>query len=255
MTFESIPEWQAFRRSEVFTGKSVGFVPTMGALHEGHRSLLARARKENDLVVASIFVNPTQFDDPKDLKNYPRTWEEDLAVLGSEGVDFTLLPSARTLYADSYRYRITERELSRELCGSYRPGHFEGVLTVVMKLLNLVQATRAYFGEKDYQQLILVRGMCDAFFLPTEIIACPTIRENSGLALSSRNKRLDEKTQSLASVLPRVLRESEDALGARQVLAERGFEVDYVEDRWDRRLAAVRLEGVRLIDNVELEFK
>ena len=249
--FERISDWQTARASSGFAGRTVGFVPTMGALHDGHRALLRRARAENDRVVLSIFVNPAQFDDPADLTRYPRTPGSDLAM-AEELVDCVLVPSPDELYGDKYRYRVTETELSRRLEGAHRPGHFDGVLTVVLRLLNLVQANRAYFGEKDWQQLRLVRGMAQAFFLPVEIVACSTERAADGLALSSRNQRLSSTGRIQASSFPRILRESSTAAAATMLLKAAGFDVDYVEDDEDIRLGAVRLEGIRLIDNVRL---
>ena len=172
--------------------KTVGFVPTMGALHSGHESLLAASQQENDLTVLSIFVNPTQFNNPDDLKNYPQTLERDLLIAEKNGVNAVFIPeSMNELYPDQYRFKITETEFSTQLCGAHRPGHFDGVLTVVMKLFQLTQPTRAYFGEKDHQQLTLIKDMVASFFLPIEIVACPTIRETTGLAMSSRNTRLN----------------------------------------------------------------
>jgi pantoate--beta-alanine ligase len=248
---ETVADWRRERAELQRAGKSVGFVPTMGALHIGHRSLLERARRENDCVVLSIFVNPTQFDDPADLKKYPRTLDADLQLAGDQA-DLVLVPSARELYADEYRYRVTENALSTRWEGAHRPGHFDGVLTVVLKLFNLVQPHRAYFGEKDWQQLQLVRGMVDALLLPLEIVPCPTRREPDGLALSSRNRRLSSAGRALAPTFARLLRESPSAAAAAQALQGAGFGVDYVEDYSGVRLGAVRLEGVRLIDNVRL---
>lgn len=243
-------DWRSRRAGPEFAGRTVGFVPTMGALHRGHASLLERARRENDLVVLSIFVNPTQFNDPQDLAKYPRTLEADLAV--AEGlVDWVFVPAANAMYPDAYRYRVTETALSLDLEGAHRPGHFDGVLTVVLKLLNLVAPQRAYFGEKDWQQLQLVRGMAADFFLPVEIVACPTVREADGLALSSRNRRLSAAARAQAAAFPRILREAPDADAAAARLAQAGFTVDYVADRGGSRLGAVRLDGVRLIDHVQ----
>ena len=250
-TFNSIPEWQAARATPEFAGRTVGFVPTMGALHAGHRALLERARAENDFVVLSIFVNPTQFNDPSDLTAYPRTFEADLA-LAAGLVDCVLAPPAKELYVDDYRYRVTETDLSLRWEGAHRPGHFDGVLTVVLKLLNLVQANRAYFGEKDWQQLQLVRGMARAFFLTTEIVACPTERAADGLALSSRNTRLSPEARVQAAAFPKILRESSTSDAAKMLLQAAGFGVDYVADHDRIRLGAVRVGGVRLIDNVRL---
>jgi pantoate--beta-alanine ligase len=243
--------WRALRRSPDWAGRFVGFVPTMGALHSGHAALLARARAENERVVLSVFVNPTQFNDPTDLARYPRTLEADVA-LARPYVDAVLAPPAEEFYPDSYRYRVTENPLSTQLEGAHRPGHFDGVLTVVLKLLNVVQPHRAYFGEKDWQQLQLVRGMVDALLLPVEIVSCPTERDTDDLALSSRNRRLSPPARALAAAFPRALRSAPTADAATAMLREQGFEVDYVEDRDGVRLGAVRVEGVRLIDNVRL---
>jgi pantoate--beta-alanine ligase len=249
--FTHVTDWQAARAGPDFAGRTVGFVPTMGALHAGHRALVERARAENDRVVLSIFVNPAQFNDPADLARYPRTLEADVAL--TEGlVDDVLAPPAGELYPDEYHFRVTETEFSRRWEGAHRPGHFDGVLTVVLKLLNLVQAHRAYFGEKDWQQLQLVRGMARALFLPVEIVACPTVRAADGLALSSRNQRLSPAGRSRAGVFPEILRQSATADAAIPALRDAGFEVDYVADHDGVRLGAVRLEGIRLIDNVRL---
>lgn len=248
---EHLADWRALRAGPDFAGHRVGFVPTMGALHVGHRALLERARAENDRVVLSIFVNPTQFNDPSDLAKYPRTLEADLALAGGL-VDAVLAPAPAEMYPAGYHYRVTEDERSRELEGAHRPGHFDGVLTVVLKLLQLVQPHRAYFGEKDWQQLQLVAGMVRELFLPVEIVPCPTVREPDGLALSSRNRRLSPAGRALAPTLARVLRTAENCAAAAAALHAAGFTVDYVEERDGVRLGAVHLEGVRLIDNVRL---
>lgn len=248
---ETIDEWKALRAAPEWAGRSVGLVPTMGALHAGHEALLRQARAENERVVLSIFVNPTQFNDPNDLANYPRTLEADLA-LARPYVDAVLAPTGDEFYRDGFRYRVIETDLSRRFEGAHRPGHFDGVLTVVLKLLNVVQPQRAYFGEKDWQQLRLVRGMVEALFLPTEIIGCPTVRDRDGLALSSRNRRLSQLGRSHAAAFPVALRTARDAGSASANLKVQGFEVDYVEDYEGVRLGAVRIDGVRLIDNVRL---
>jgi pantoate--beta-alanine ligase len=245
---ESIAAWRSARKG--FPPGSVGFVPTMGVLHEGHAMLLRRACDDCEISVLSIFVNPTQFNDPKDLAKYPTMPDRDLGVARREGVDFLFLPDAPSMYHDGYRYQVTENTLSRELCGVHRPGHFDGVLSVVLKLFQLVKPDRAYFGEKDYQQLELVRGMAAAFFLDLEIVAVPTVREDDGLAMSSRNARLTPAQRAQAPVFPEILRSSPDAAEAAQRLEAFGFDVDYVEDRQHRRFGAVRLGDVRLIDNV-----
>jgi pantoate--beta-alanine ligase len=249
--FTRISDWQDARAAMGLAGCTVGFVPTMGALHAGHRALLERARAENDRVVLSIFVNPTQFNDPGDLARYPRTLEADLAL--AEGLaDCVFAPPADEFYPDHYRFRVTETDLSRRWEGAHRPGHFDGVLTVVLKLLNLMQARRAYFGQKDWQQLELVRGMARALFLSTEIVACPTVRDPDGLALSSRNRRLSETGRTRAAVFPRILREARDPGHATVALTSEGFEVDYVDEHDGVRIGAVRLENVRLIDNARI---
>jgi len=251
--FEDPDAWRRERRELARTSLTVGFVPTMGALHEGHLSLVRRSRSENDRTMVSIFVNPTQFDDQADLARYPRTTDADLEALRAEGTDFVLLPRAEDLYRDGFRYRITGGECARMLEGAHRPGHFDGVLTVVMKLLQIVGPERAYFGEKDWQQLSLVRGMAEAFFLPVTIVACPTVRDSDGLALSSRNSNLGPADRERAPLFYRSLSSAETSEQAARELSESGFVVDYVEDRDGRRLGAVRIGGVRLIDNLPLE--
>jgi pantoate--beta-alanine ligase len=248
--FTSIDEWLTFRKS--LQVSPVGFVPTMGALHQGHLSLVETSLKHNDYTIVSVFINPQQFDDPDDFEAYPVDYQHDLDRLENAGVDAVLLPGARQIYADNYRFRVSENELSQQLCGAHRPGHFDGVLTVVMRLLNLVRPDNAYFGEKDYQQLQLIRDMTTAFFMPVNIVACETVREADGLAMSSRNQRLDKQQREKAAILYATLNQSRSAEQARDVLTKRGFEVDYVEDIADRRLAAARLGETRLIDNVQI---
>ena len=245
--------WRDQRRAQCRAGLTLGFVPTMGALHEGHLSLIRRSRSENDATLVSIFVNPTQFDDRVDYEKYPRTLDDDVRMLEAAGADYVLLPSQADLYPDGFRYRVTEVERSRILEGAHRPGHFDAVLTVVLKLLQLASAERAYFGEKDWQQLQLVRGMAEAFFLPTTIVPVETVREDDGLALSSRNRRLPAADREKAPAFHRTLIQSTTPDEAARALRAGGFVVDYVEDVDGRRLGAVRLGGVRLIDNVALD--
>jgi pantoate--beta-alanine ligase len=254
-TFRDLGEWQAYRRT--FGARTVGFVPTMGALHEGHGTLLKRAASENEVAVLSIFVNPTQFNNASDLENYPVTLDADLAMAEASGISDVILPTAKALYPDQYTYRMIEADVSKSLCGAHRPGHFDGMLTVVLKLLNLVRPTRAYFGEKDFQQLALVQGMAQALFLETDVIACATVREADGLAMSSRNRRLDPFSRSKAPQFMRALQMAPTADEARAALQKDGFNVDYVEDWNGRRLGAVNMPttdgDVRLIDNVRLK--
>lgn len=168
-------------------------------------------------------------------------------------VDALFMPDYQALYPDEYLYKVKESVLSQRFCGAHRPGHFDGVLTVVMKLLNIVQPRNAYFGEKDYQQMLLIRGMTEAFFMPVNILACPVVREADGLAMSSRNQRLDAEQRQQASGLYRALKNSESPQQARLELERAGFTVDYVEDFLGRRLAAASLGATRLIDNVPIE--
>jgi pantoate--beta-alanine ligase len=246
-----LTNWRHLRHGPDWKYRTVGFVPTMGALHAGHEALLARARMENERVVLSIFVNPPQFNDPSDLAKYPRTLDADLE-LAKPYVDAVIAPPVDAIYADGYRYQVSENQLSTRWEGLQRPGHFEGVLTVVLKLLNIVQPQRAYFGEKDWQQLQLVRGMVASFFMPVEIIGCPTVRDEDGLALSSRNRRLSPAARARAAEFPRILRRAPDTASAIDQLRAAGFEVDYVDDANGERLGAIRIEGVRLIDHVTL---
>ena len=246
---KTVAEWLARRRA--IEGRSIGVVPTMGALHRGHASLVERCRRENEIVVVTIFVNPTQFNDPKDLERYPRTLEDDLAMLAALGTDEVFTPNVAELYPHGYRFRIEEQGITNVMEGVRRPGFLQGVMTVVLKLFNLVRADRAYFGEKDYQQLRIITDLVDDFFIPTEIIACPTVREESGLAESSRNRLLSAAGRQKAAALFRVLTTAATPREAESILQAYGFSVDYVEEHWGRRFAAAFLEGVRLIDNLE----
>ena len=247
--FTKIKEWQEFRSSLT---DSLGFVPTMGALHEGHLSLVKKSLNENKNTLVSIFVNPTQFNDPKDFEKYPKTLDQDLALLRNLGCQFVLLPENNELYPDEYRYQIEEKELSQVLCGPFRPGHFKGMLTVVMKLLQIAQSTRAYFGEKDFQQYLLIKGMAESFFLKTEIISGETVREDDGLAMSSRNVRLSPGNREKAKKLSSLLMSGKSIQEIKDLLRKDGFEVDYVEEMFDRRIAAAKIGEVRLIDNVKI---
>lgn len=247
----NLKEWQLLRQQ--FVGKFVGFVPTMGNLHAGHLSLCHRAKAENDMVVASIFINPTQFNQITDFELYPRTLDQDIALLSSHDIDYLFLPQEKEIYFDNYQIQISETELSSELEGKYRPGHFSGMLTVVLKLLNLVQAQRAYFGEKDYQQLLLVKKMVAALFIPTEIVACETMRTEDGLALSSRNSRLNAEQRERAPYFSQLLRSDCSLEMIVEQLNAKGFNVDYIAEKWERRLGAVWLDDVRLIDNISLK--
>lgn len=251
--FYDIASWQAFR-SKLSPSLRLGFVPTMGNLHQGHASLYQKSLSENDVTVASLFINPTQFNQIEDFNKYPRTLEEDLALLQELGVHYCLLPQKEEIYADNYRYKIIETELCQLMEGKHRPGHFEGMLTIVLKLLHLVRAHKAYFGEKDYQQYLLIKGMAEAFFIDTVIEPCPTIRDvTSGLALSSRNNRLTPEELGLAGRFARIAHRGNTPLQIQKNLEEEGIKVDYVFDYEGRRFVAVVIGGIRLIDNWELE--
>lgn len=247
----SVSEFLELRKA--ITG-TVGFVPTMGALHEGHASLLDLSVKNNNHTVLSIFINPTQFNDKEDFEKYPQTFEEDKILAEKSGADILFYPQYSEIYADQYRYKVCENEFSNILCGAHRPGHFDGVLTVVMKLLNIVKPDKAYFGEKDYQQLTLIKDMVQNFFMPVEIVSAKTVREASGLAKSSRNARLSEKGKEKAALIYQTLINEKNIEKAKNILIQNGFQLDYLEDHANRRYIAAFLEGVRLIDNVEIEF-
>jgi len=247
--FSNIASWIQFR--DTLGQKTLGFVPTMGHLHEGHLSLLRRSMEENDETLLSIFVNPIQFNDEEDFKQYPRTLSQDKELAESLKVSYLLLPSVEELYPPEDTFRIQESLLSTDLEGRFRPGHFHGMLTVVMKLLNIVNPHRAYFGEKDYEQLQLVKAMVRAFFMKTEIIGCKTLRHSDGLAMSSRNTRLSPEERIQAAFFPTLLNHphwSDHQI--KEALEAEGFQVDYIETRGNRRLGAVTLGKVRLIDNV-----
>ncbi len=193
-------------------GKSVGFVPTMGALHNGHFSLIKKARKENDIVVVSIFVNPTQFGPNEDYKNYPRTFKEDKENCLNLGVDIIFAPTAEKLYPEGYKTFVEVKDLSDILCGKFRPGHFKGVATIVLKLFNIVQPDTAYFGLKDYQQFVIINKMVKDLNLNIKIKGVSTVREKDGLALSSRNKYLNEQERKEALLLYKSLKSAEQLI-------------------------------------------
>lgn len=182
-------------------GKTIGFVPTMGALHEGHLSLIRQARKVNDIVVVSIFVNPTQFGPKEDLKRYPRPIKKDIALCRKEKPDFIFYPDATYMYPQGFKTYVTVEGLSQVLCGKSRPGHFRGVTTVVAKLFNLVRPNVAYFGQKDAQQAIIIKKMTEDLNFPVQIKVMPTVREKDGLAMSSRNVYLNKDERRDALVL------------------------------------------------------
>ncbi len=225
MIVSTLDELRSVRR--LLDGKT-GLVPTMGYLHEGHLSLVRRARQECDSVVVSIFVNPTQFAPTEDLSSYPRDLERDLRLLSAEGVDLVWTPSAEVMYPSGYQTWVQVEALTEPLEGAMRPGHFRGVTTVVAKLFNAVQPERAYFGQKDAQQAAVIRRMVQDLNFPLEVVICPTVREPDGLAMSSRNTYLDPEQRKAATVLFRALSAARSAYEdgersgetLRQVMAE-----------------------------------
>jgi pantoate--beta-alanine ligase len=231
----------------------VGLVPTMGALHAGHEALIARAAGECDTAVVSVFVNPSQFGDANDLAAYPRDLDADAAVAEAVGADILFAPSIDEMYPTGYQTWVEVEEVSRGLEGKHRPGHFRGVATVCLKLFNITRPRRAYFGQKDAQQLAVLRQMVRDLDVGVDIVSVPTVRDPDGLALSSRNARLSPAERERALGLPRALA-TRDVDAARVALAE--LDVDYVEVAdFDPPVlaAAVRVGGTRLIDNVVLE--
>lgn len=247
----SISQWRTVRQS-ISNTSSIGFVPTMGNLHQGHASLFQKSARENTVTVASLFVNPTQFNQADDFIHYPRTLEADLHILRESGVDYCLLPDEKTMYADDYRFQIQEKVETQHLEGKQRPGHFTGVLTVVMKLLQLVKPDSAYFGEKDYQQYQLIRDMAATFFIDVDIKSCATIREPSMLAYSSRNRRLTPQEFEQANRFAQIFHNTNSCEAIIAKLKEIDIDVEYVEEYENRRYAAIKIGDVRLIDNYAL---
>ena len=234
----------------------IGFVPTMGALHAGHASLFSKAKRDSNICIASVYVNPTQFDDPQDLNRYPSATENDKQIMFSNGVNGAFFPEYHHLYPDDYRYQLAEKVFSKELCGQTRDGHFTGVLTILMKLFLMIRPDKVFLGEKDYQQLELVKGMVNAFHMGIKIVGCPTVRESDGLAMSSRNRNLTKNQRRKAPKFFEILSKRGNDREISDELAKCGFGVDYVVSRKDRRFGAVTLGSnenkVRLIDNVVL---
>ena len=206
----SIPRMMKFSLDQKKKGRTIGFVPTMGALHEGHLSLVKKARKENDVVVVSVFVNPAQFGPKEDLKKYPRDIKRDKALLSKEKIDAIFYPSAKAMYSADHETYIYVEGLSQKLCGRSRPGHFRGVATVVLKLFNIVKPDKAYFGMKDFQQQVIIKKMVKDLNLDVNIISMPIIREKDGLAMSSRNKYLNANDRERSAILSRALMRAKD---------------------------------------------
>jgi len=259
--------------------KSIGFVPTMGALHRGHLSLIRKAKEENDICVCSIYVNPTQFNNPNDLEKYPRQLEEDIKLLENINCDILFAPDNEEMYPENEdEMSFNFGELENVMEGKYRPGHFMGVGTIVKKLLDIVKPNRAYFGKKDYQQLLIIRSVCEQYNIDTEIIGCEIIREEDGLAMSSRNKRLSPKQREEAPYIYSVL-DYASIMGrrmqvtdlkdwvAKKISSNKEMELEYFEvcdandlsiiKEWgyDQKVMGfivVNMGDIRLIDNINI---
>lgn len=276
--FNFIVDIQRFVKEKHNSDLKVGFVPTMGALHDGHLSLINRAKKENDIVVCSVFVNPIQFNNPADLEKYPRTPEDDIKKLEQAGCDAVFMPSAEEMYPEKVEDHYDFGDLERVMEGACRPGHFNGVAIVVRKLFEIVTPNKAYFGEKDFQQLAIINKMVGNLNMNLEIVPCPIIRENDGLAMSSRNVRLNETERTIA---PKIFATLNDTISKKDAMSPlemkkyalakyaeiKEFDVEYVEitdeinlksiENWDecehaRIFVALQLGPVRLIDNVRI---
>ena len=266
-------------KKHLLRGRSLGFVPTMGALHSGHLSLIKRAKMENDITAVSIFINPLQFGPAEDLDQYPRDIEEDIRKLRAEQIDILFLPDNNLMYPQGFSTHVGVDALSEKLCGKFRPGHFRGVATVVAKLFNIIAPTRAYFGQKDFQQSVVIKRMVKDLYFEVDIVVCPTIREHDGLAMSSRNAYLDSEQRAAACVLYQCLSKASDSAksgmtsGAktgklmREILAAEPLisQIDYASAYDPETLeeideiksevlfaVAVRIGNTRLIDNIFL---
>ncbi|MCX8027263.1 MAG: pantoate--beta-alanine ligase [Thermodesulfovibrionales bacterium] len=279
----SIPNvMQETSRKFILKAKKIGFVPTMGALHNGHISLVERAKNENDITVVSIFVNPLQFGQDEDFDKYPRVLEKDLEMLESVGTNILFVPQVKHMYPEGFLTTVKVRELSDKLCGAFRKGHFEGVTTVVCKLINIVKPTRIYFGQKDYQQMLIVKQMVNDLNIDVEVVSCRTIRESDGLAMSSRNVYLNHAERKSATILYKTLKHIEslilqDKISCRDVskimykmLSDEPLvkEIQYadiydvktlerLDEFKDENLLAIALKigDTRLIDNLIVERK
>jgi len=269
-------------RNYILRGKSIGFVPTMGALHEGHMSLVRRSCHENDITIVSIFVNPLQFGPSEDFQQYPRDFDADSERLRNEEVDILFLPDSSSMYPDRFDTYIEVGDIAKKLCGAFRPGHFRGVATVVAKLFNTVNPVRAYFGQKDFQQTLVIKQMIRDLDMNVDSIVCPTVREKDGIAVSSRNVYLDAAQRDAATVIFKSLNEASESIKAgerdagsvRDMMRQRIMteemisEIDYIgvydpETLDEASLAekevllavAVRIGKTRLIDNMIVDFE
>ncbi|MBO7160386.1 MAG: pantoate--beta-alanine ligase [Paludibacteraceae bacterium] len=246
IVIEKIADLQAYIKEKA--AKSVGFVPTMGALHDGHISLITRCVAENDLCVASVFVNPTQFNDKADLERYPRTPEADCAMLQAAGCDVVFMPTVQEMYPEEDTRQFNFGSLETVMEGKYRPGHFNGVAQIVSKLFDAVQPHKAYFGEKDFQQVAIIRAMVEQLNYPIQIIACPIIREESGLARSSRNTLLTDEQRKKAALIAQVLTKSTTFVHSKSVSAT----IDWVEEQF-KDDAEFRMDYYEIVDGNSLQ--
>jgi pantoate--beta-alanine ligase len=245
---ETIQETTAYINSVKEKGNSVGFIPTMGALHEGHLSLVREAKKETGFVISSIFVNPVQFNNPDDLANYPRDIKKDIQLLESAECDFLFYPSVKEMYPEPVKDIFDFNGLDSLMEGNFRPGHFNGVATVVKRLFEIIRPNKAYFGLKDYQQLLIIHKLTKDYKLPVEIIPCPTVREKDGLAMSSRNQRLSKQERKQATLLYEVLKMVKIQSGF-STISEIKSHVDYLF----HKSKDVRLEYFEIVDMYTLE--
>ncbi|MBQ1973038.1 MAG: pantoate--beta-alanine ligase [Paraprevotella sp.] len=244
-TIQELREMLDVLRSE---GKKIGLVPTMGALHEGHASLVERSVAENDVTVVSVFLNPTQFNDPKDLEKYPRTLEADCALLESKGTSIVFAPSVEEVYPEPDTRVFSYPPIDTVMEGAFRPGHFNGVCQIVSKLFDMVQPHCAYFGEKDFQQIAVIRAMVKDMKFDLEIIPCPVIREESGLAMSSRNTLLTDDERTIAAHISRVLFESVELSSSHTVAETHRF----VEDSLNV-IEGLKVQYFSIVDGISLQ--
>lgn len=239
-------------------GKTIGFVPTMGFLHQGHMSLIAASKDQTDVTIASIYVNPSQFNDASDFESYPRDEKADFELLKNHNCDIVFVPSSSEIESLPLPEKVDLAGLENVMEGKERPGHFEGVIEIVYRLFIAVNPDFSFFGEKDFQQIMVVQKMVEATKLTTQIVGCPIIREESGLAMSSRNSRLSETGKEKASLIYEVLNNKGIAIeDKRSELEQLGLKTEYIEQHnlsnSSRLFAAVWLEGVRLIDNIPVD--
>jgi pantoate--beta-alanine ligase len=247
---ETISGIRSFVNAARQKGKDVGFVPTMGAFHQGHLSLMREARRRNGIVIVSIFVNPLQFSAGEDYDRYPRRIEQDAKMAESEGVDAIFAPSVAEMYPKGFDSFIDQTDLPSKLCGSFRPGHFRGVMTIVSKLFNIVKPDSAYFGQKDYQQFLIIRRTATDLNLDVDVRILPTVREEDGLAMSSRNLYLGPKQRKDATCLHRALRRAEEMVGAGESSAAK---VAGEMKRLIHRVKGTRIEYVEIVNSETLE--